>query len=152
MVLSLKNSAAPETCFKPRATSATSAKALGLIKARFNQFEPDYSAYENNTIVDVPNATAAIGGKYQLTNNYYVQGDIKYTGERFYNIANTAKLNPYTLVNVALGYQRHGWKGLLYINNLADKQYIDFMIYTPDNNYYHFGAPREIGVQLSKTF
>ena len=73
-------------------------------------------------------------------------------GERYYSISNSAKESAYSSVNVGVGYERSGWRALLYANNLFDKEYVDFMVYTPTNNYYHFGDARVIGFKLSKSF
>ena len=73
-------------------------------------------------------------------------------GERYYNISNSAKESGYTVVNVGLGYKKDGFEALVYANNLFDKEYVDFMIYTPSNNYYHFGNPRVLGFKVSQSF
>jgi outer membrane receptor protein involved in Fe transport len=77
---------------------------------------------------------------------------IRYIGERYYNLQNSVKEDPYSLINIAVGYAKNDWEVELYANNLFDKEYVDFMVYTPSNNFYHFGPSRVIGVTLSKAF
>ena len=125
--------------------------SFGIIKAKMLEIS-DSPQYEGNNIIDTPNMTASLGGKYNISKNYYTQADVKYMGERYYDISNTAKESSYSVVNVGLGYERDGWQALIYVNNLLDKEYVDFMIYTPSNNYYHFGNPRVVGVNLTKNF
>jgi iron complex outermembrane recepter protein len=125
--------------------------ACGIIKTEMAEFQ-NSPQYEGNNIIDVPNMTASIGAKYNFIPNYYVQSDVKYMGERYYNISNSAKESGYALVNLGVGYKKDGWEALVYANNLFNKEYVDFMIYTPTNNYYHFGDPRVLGFKVSKSF
>lgn len=125
--------------------------SLGYTKAKIDR--PTQSpAIENKNIIDVPDITAALSLKYKLSNNYYVNPSVRYIGERFYNVQNSAKENGYALTNLSVGYQKDDLHIKLYANNLFDKRYVDFMIYTPSHNYYHFGAPRVVGVEFSRSF
>lgn len=65
---------------------------------------------------------------------------------------NSAKENGYALTNLSMGYQKKDLHIKLYANNLLDTRHVDFMIYTPSHNYYHFGAPRIVGLELNKSF
>ena len=123
----------------------------GVTKTQMQKIDTS-PQYEGNNIIDVPNITASFGAKYSFTHNYYVQSNLKYMGERYYNISNSAKESGYTVVNVGLGYKKDGLEALVYANNLFDKEYVDFMIYTPSNNYYHFGNPRVLGFKVSQSF
>ena len=123
----------------------------GIIKTEMTQMDTN-PEYEGNSIIDVPNITANIGGTYALLQNYYLQSNIKYMGERYYNISNSAKESAYTLINLGFGYKKDGLEALIYANNIFDKEYVDFMIYTPSNSYYHFGNPRVLGFKVSKSF
>ena len=73
-------------------------------------------------------------------------------GEKYYNISNSSSLSGFTTVNAGLGYKNKNTDILLYSNNILDKEYSDFMISTPSNEYYHFGKPRVIGIKLSMNF
>ncbi|QOY51002.1 TonB-dependent receptor [Candidatus Sulfurimonas baltica] len=123
----------------------------GIIQTKMTQMDTN-PEYEGNKIIGVPNITANIGGRYTLFQNYYIQSDLKYMGERYYNIANSAKENDYTLFNLGFGYKKDGLEILLYTNNIFNEEYVDFMIYTPSNDYYHFGDPRVLGFTLSQGF
>ena len=124
---------------------------LGYTQAKYTNVGTQ-TYLENNNIIDVPNLTASFGGKYKIDSNYYFQSDLKYMGERYYNMSNTAKESGYTLANMAIGYTKETLGLQVYANNLFDEEYVDFMIYTPSNNYYHFGAPRVVGFKLSQSF
>ena len=60
-------------------------------------------------------------------------------------------LDERNLTTVSLNYERDDWSGQLYCTNCADKTYIAAMdSRAPFNVYY--GAPRQIGIRLKKTF
>ena len=124
---------------------------LGLIKAKTKEFESN-KEYENKNSIDVPQITANLGAKYKIDKNYYIQSNLNYMGEKYYNISNSSSLSGFTTVNAGLGYKNKNTDILLYSNNILDKEYSDFMISTPSNEYYHFGKPRVIGIKLSMNF
>lgn len=123
----------------------------GVIKTEMSELVSS-PHYEGNKIIDVPNITASIGVKYNVAPNYFIQSDVKYMGERYYNIQNTSKEDGYRVVGLATGYEKDALKVELYASNLFDERYVDFMIYTPSNDYYHFGDPRVVGVKVSGSF
>lgn len=108
--------------------------------------------YEGKTLVDVPNMTGSIGAKYNVKTNIYLKSDFRYMGERFYSMDNSAKESSYSLMDIALGYKKKNWDVEIYTNNIFDERYVDFMINTPSNNYYHFGTPRVFGIKGSASF
>ncbi len=110
------------------------------------------SSLEGNSAMEIPDITAALGVKYKLLHNYYVKADAIYVGSRYYNIENTVKEDGYETLNLSTGYESKDLNVKIYADNLLDKKYVDFMISTPSNNYYHFGAPRVIGFNITKKF
>ncbi|MFK5975789.1 MAG: TonB-dependent receptor [Sulfurovum sp.] len=127
--------------------------SFGWTKAEFQKIsDTAYTPYEGNRLLEVPNITASLGIKYNLTNNFYVTSSIKYMGERYYNVENTSKADAYSVTNLSLGYKHSEWLAEIYANNIFDREYVDFMIATPSNNYHHFGSPRIIGVKMSISF
>lgn len=131
--------------------------SIGYTQTNVDEFISDRT-YEGNKMIEVPDITASLGLKYNIVKNYHVQSDIKYMGERYYNISNTAKESGYVTTNLGFGYTKDDLKVLVYANNLFDKKYTDFRMYTentpggPSNNYYHFGNPRVIGLSISNSF
>lgn len=128
--------------------------SLGWTKATFKSIsEEGYEQYEGKKLLEVPNWTAFVGTKYHLLANFYISAVAKYMGERFYNLENSAKAKAYVLGDFALGYEKEGWFAELYAKNAFDKHYVDFMISTPNSgDFNHFGAPRVVGIKLSKRF
>ena len=123
----------------------------GFTQTKITQFDSN-PQYNNKQIIDVPDMTFAIGGSYNFMKNYYFDGSMKYMGKRYYNASNTQADSGYAITNIGLGYKKDGWDLLCYADNLFDRKYVDFMIATPSNNYYHFGMPRVVGVSIAKTF
>lgn len=124
---------------------------VGITQAKIKRFDTN-KIYENNTLMDVPNLTASLGLKYKINKRLYSQSDITYIGKRYYNIDNSAKESGYHTVNTAIGYKQNKWHTLLYVNNIFNKEAVDFRISTPSNEYYHFNKPRVIGFKLSRSF
>ncbi len=127
--------------------------SVGRTIARYREFSDDtLNIYEGNTLLEVPDITAALGIRYELDPNFYIVSSLRHMGERYYDIGNTAKADPYTVVNLTLGYKKARWSAELYATNILDKEYVDFMIHTPTNDYYHFGAPEVVGIKLKTSF
>jgi iron complex outermembrane receptor protein len=125
---------------------------LGYTKAQFKDFVHENISYKDNYLIEVPKLTTALGLHYDLTPNTYTELDYRYMGERYYNIDNSAKEEGYHLFNARLGIKYDEWNMQFYVDNLFDKEYVDFMIYTPSNRYYHFGNPRVVGFKVDRTF
>ncbi len=126
--------------------------SLGLTMGKYKEFTLGENDYSGNKIIDVPDATFALGAKYKIKQKYFVQSDLRHIGKRYYNVSNTASEDSYNVVNLGLGYEYKGLKAKLYANNIFNNYYVDYMIASPSNNYYHFGAPRTMGINLEKRF
>lgn len=121
---------------------------LGLTKTEFDTFMVGTTDYAGKHLIDIPDMTLALGGKYKLDTNWYTNASLTYMGKRYYDIANTKEENGYTTVNTAIGYKNKKYSAEIYANNLFDIQNVDFLIHTPSHDYYHFGAPRVIGFHI----
>lgn len=117
----------------------------GTTQAIYDDLHDGGRDLSGNHVIDVPDYTASFAGKYFLSDSVFAQGDLRYIGRRYYDIANEHKEPFYTVVNAGLGYETKNLKCLLYANNVFDRKYVDFMIPTPSNSYYHFASPRVIG-------
>jgi iron complex outermembrane receptor protein len=124
---------------------------LGITRAKIKQFDTNTSM-ESKNLIDIPQSTASLGLKYNIDKNYYFQTNLKHMGKRYYNLDNSKYLSAYTTTNIETGYKNKNINISLYVNNLFDKEYNDFMIATPSNSYYHFGKPRFFGMRLNKRF
>jgi iron complex outermembrane receptor protein len=126
---------------------------LGVVRAKFKEFDKDAGAYDGNHLVDVPDMTAAVGATYHFNHSWFIQPSARYMGKRYYDIENTQEEGGYTTADLGLGYEdRKGLKVLVYATNLSDEANVDFEIHTQSHNYYHFTDPRVLGVKVSKNF
>lgn len=123
--------------------------SIGVTQSKYDHFISNSIDYTGKNLIDVPNLTVAMGGKYKLDMNWYSTVSLTYMGKRFYDVANTTQENGYAIVNASLGYDKKTWTAEIYTNNMFDSMYSDFMIHTPSHNYYHFGAPRIIGFKMN---
>jgi iron complex outermembrane receptor protein len=127
--------------------------SLGYTKSEYTKFtNKEHQQYKNNKLLEIPELTAFVGLRYDISTHLYITGSLHYMGEKFYNIENTAKTDAYSLVNIGAGYTYKDWLIEAYAHNLFDKEYVDMMIYTPSNTAYHFGTPRVVSVRISKSF
>jgi iron complex outermembrane recepter protein len=125
--------------------------SLGLTKTKIDD-SGSMGTYNNKQFIDVPDVTASLGLKYDITHDIYLKSDARYMGKRYYNLENSSKDSGYSVVDAALGYQSGGWSVELYSDNVFNKHYVDFMISTPSNTHYHFAQPRMSGIRASKSF
>jgi len=126
--------------------------SLGVTQAKYNTLIVDEVDYSEQYVLDTPQATASLGLRYTLSESLYLNASLSYMGKRYYNIENTAVEEGYSVSNLALEYKYKNWEFELYGKNIFDNEYVDFLIHTPSNNYYHFGAPRVVGFRVSKNF
>ncbi len=126
--------------------------SLGVTQAKYDTLLLNGIDYSDHYVIDTPQATASLGLRYSLSDTLYLNASVSYMGKRYYNAQNTALEDGYSVSNLSLGYKKLGWEVELYGKNIFDSEYVDFMISTPSNNYYHFGAPRVVGVAISKEF
>ena len=124
---------------------------LGYTKSEFDE-STLHSDLVGNSNIEIPDITASLGVKYNFLSNYYAKANANYVGSRYYNIENTVKEDGYETFNLSTGYESEDLNIKIYADNLFDKEYVDFMISTPSNNYYHFGAPRVVGFDITKKF
>ncbi len=124
----------------------------GATSGTYDKLTNNGMDHSGNRIIDTPDFTASAGLGYALSEAYRIKSSVRYVGMRYYDSANSVSEKGYTVVNMAMGYQSRGWDAELYAANLTDTRYVDFMIATPSNNYYHFGAPRTVGLKATILF
>lgn len=125
---------------------------IGFTRTEFDRFMVGTTDYSGKHLIDVPDMTVALGGKYKFYADWYATASLNYMGKRYYDIANTKQENGYTTLNTAIGYTNKKYSVEIYANNLFDSENVDFMIHTPSHDYYHFGAPSSIGFHIGMTF
>ncbi|MFT6248041.1 MAG: iron complex outermembrane receptor protein [Cognaticolwellia sp.] len=91
------------------------------------EYERD-ALYQGNTPVDVPEWSAALWSRYELTEKLAFNAGAFYEGSRFADNQNTIKKDSYTRIDVGATYQmdikEHELNLRFNINNLLDKRYL----------------------------
>ncbi len=78
-----------------------------------------------------------------------IGGGLRYQGESWADMANTAKVPDVLLADAAIRYEKDGWGASLNVNNLFDKEYVSGCQGTLTCGY---GEGRTIMLKLSKTW
>lgn len=90
----------------------------------------DDSLYEGNELPFAPRNMASAWLKYDFVGNVLeglsVAGGVRYVGERYSDNANVYKMDPYTLFDAALIYEKENFKAALTARNLFDTDYVSF--------------------------
>ncbi len=118
---------------------------------------------QNGTEVDLkgnhqiftPNVTSMLAIQYDW--NLVASQNLKfitrfewmYLGQQYFDLANTIRQVPYSLLNVRVGLTAKNWELFLWIRNLNDARYIS---YAYDFGAARLGDPKNYGVTLRKNF
>jgi len=90
-------------------------------------FEED-KLYQGNTPIDVPEWSAALWSRYEVTDKLALNAGAFYEGARFANNDNTIEKDGYTRIDIGATYQvdisDHELNLRFNINNLLDKKYL----------------------------
>lgn len=78
---------------------------------------------------NVPENAASLWLKYTFQQDTALEGlgigaGVRYIGQRYGNSANTLDLDPVTLFDAALSYEKNGYKAALSIQNIANETYV----------------------------
>lgn len=83
-------------------------------------------AYDGNRVPDVARHLAKLHANYQFSDAVQVSGELVHTGGQTLDLAGSAELGGYTVVNLAATWSRGGWTLQARLNNIADKEYSEF--------------------------
>lgn len=125
--------------------------SLGYANSEFTDFVANTGDFSGNEFLYSPNWNGAVGGTYELSNNWMLGADLSYTSSTFSDVANAEsnKNDAYWLTNVrATKSFNNGLKVTAYVNNLFDEDYTTFANATAVTP----GAPREIGFFMQMNF
>lgn len=98
---------------------------IGLVDARFAS-----GTFDGNEISGVADEIASLRASLQVNDYLSTFAEVHYTGERFAqgdNGNDFGKLDSITVINAGLGYRYQSWNATFRINNLADKEYAEFI-------------------------
>lgn len=79
----------------------------------------------------------------------FVRAEWLYLGERYFDLSNTIKQSPYSLVNTSIGASRKNIELSFWMRNIGDVKYIE---YAYDFGAIHLGIPMTWGITLRTKF
>jgi len=112
-------------------------------------------------VVNAPEQMFKLDLRYE-SGSFFGEVSGSYTGERFFSYLNTARVDPYTVIDLTAGYRFTGnmFEGVelaLNVTNLFDEKYISSLGTngfndSDDNQTLMVGAPRQMFLALKKSF
>ena len=88
-----------------------------------------------------------VGAKHQV--KMFVRAEWLYLGERYFDLSNTIKQSPYSLLNTSIGASRKNIELYFWMRNIGDVKYIE---YAYDFGAVHLGSPMTWGITLRTKF
>ena len=106
-----------------------------------------------NKQIFTPDLSSMLALQYETVFNNNVRGFIrtewKYIGTTYFDLANTIKQNPYSLLNASAGIQINDISFKIWTRNLSNQHYI---AYAYDFGAVHLGDPATSGLTISARF
>ncbi len=125
---------------------------VGTTNARFTNYTNPLTGQNltGNKLTYAPGYTYNLAAQYRR-NSIFGRLELQSYGTTFFNDTNTFQQDPYTLVNVRVGYEQPNYGIYFFVNNLFDKRYFNgvFQGAEPLANY---GELRLFGFQVQANF
>lgn len=128
---------------------------LGYVDSRFTSYNNPLTGTDlsDNRVPFAPDVTYNIAVQYRAPIGIFVRLELQGYGTTFFDDANQVKQNPFTLVNLRLGYEWRNYGIYVFANNLFNARYITSgFLFPPPNVTAGFGAPVTYGFQIRATF
>jgi len=133
--------------------------SFGYTDAKYNRLKVGGNGSEadlkGNRQIFTPDFTSMLAAQYSVALckkqdiNFILRGEWKYLGTQYFDLANTLKQSPFSLVNTRVGIAAKNFELMFYGRNLAAKKYI---AYAYDFGGIHLGDPLTYGVSLKGKF
>ena len=129
----------------------------GITNANFDALELSQNGASNNLKgnkqIFTPDMVSILALQYDQALNSHLKGFIrtewKYTGTTYFDLANTIKQSPYSMVNASAGIQMGDISFKLWSRNLTGQKYIS---YAYDFGAVHLGDPATTGLSIAIKF
>ncbi len=128
---------------------------IGYTHARYGDYlDPMTGAnYEDNAIALVPEYDSGLFLEYRNPWGLFARAEVQYIGSMYLDRTNKDKQEPYTLLNMKIGYEQENWDVYLAAKNLTDKEYVVEGYEDPSLGYVGcVGPPRTITLTCSYRF
>ncbi len=132
--------------------------SLGLLGTRFDGTVIGL-ALDGREQSHAPPYQVSLYGEYRHPSGVTFRVDSQSVDSFYYDVSNDQKSNPYTLVNLKLGYQQAHWAAYAWVRNAFNRYYAmrgfffnDLPVAAPDQRYTQAGDPRQFGVTVNYSF
>ena len=107
---------------------------------------------DGNQVPFLPEFTAAVGFRYDVTEKIYLQSSVRSIGTTYHNAANSAnfKQGSYQVWDAEIGYRAENWNAAVFGRNMLDEEYYSYM-----NDAIAAGSPGDpgmVGVRVGLEF
>lgn len=129
--------------------------ALGLIEAKYDDYDAGTRTYDGERIENTPRYTANLGIAYVATAGWYGRVDFNAIGSTsYFDGANTQMICADGVItsNAKLGYKYKEWDIYSFITNITDESYISSYQSKTGLAMVGFNDPRRFGVGFRYTF
>jgi len=96
---------------------------LGLLRARFDEFDTAGANLDGRDQAHAPRYTAALGGRYTHPSGLFVQLDASAKDAFYFDVSHDRKSAAYELYNARAGYVAEQWTLAVWVRNLSDERY-----------------------------
>ena len=132
---------------------------LGLLRTRFLGYDFGGLVLDGREQPHAPPYQLGLFGEYRRPEGLVLRIDTQSVDSFYYDTSNDQKSNPYTLVNLKVGYERAHWSAYAWARNAFNRYYAmrgfffgdeppDF----PNKRYVQAGDPRQLGVTVNYSF
>ncbi|DAB31151.1 MAG TPA: hypothetical protein CFH79_10565 [Sulfurospirillum sp. UBA11407] len=130
--------------------------ALGLIDAKYDDYDTGTAVYDGKRIENTPKYTANLGIAYVSERGIYGRLDAYARGKtNYFDGANNSMVTADGAIisNLKIGYKIKDWDIYGYLKNITDEEYIDsFRSSSAGMQIVGFNEPRTFGIGFRYTF
>lgn len=124
--------------------------AVGLIQAKYDDYDNGTRKYDGEKIENTPSYTANLGISYLANNGIYGRLDFNAKGKTSYlDGANNDRLiraDGGIVSNAKIGYKFKDWDIYSYINNITNEDYVTSYMSKAGSSWVGFNDPRQFGI------
>ena len=131
--------------------------SFGLLDTDFDENKniEENADYTGNEVPLSPAYTASLAAHYRSPWGISVRGEAAWTGDTYYDEANTHEQEAYCIANGKIGYEKEHFDIYFFVNNIFEKEYWTFLygaMMSPTEEMGTIGAPRTLGIMATVRF
>ena len=134
--------------------------SFGLLDTKFDENKDPFNPagpkdYTGNKVPLSPGYTASLAAHYRSPWGISVRGEAAWTGDTYYDEANTHEQEAYCIANGKIGYEKEHFDIYFFVNNIFEKEYWTFLYSSmmgPTDEMGCIGDPRTLGVMATVRF